>query len=81
MDPRVTNVIALVVTFVWGFSFIADIVPMVDYSPSPYIHLAMMSIIGAAYGSKFIQPRNRNGNDDWRKKPISELFKDDEEVM
>lgn len=43
----------LTVTGVWASSFVADII-MTGYSPSPYIHAAMMAIIGALFGREII---------------------------
>lgn len=62
MDKRLVNAIGIVVTTVWALSFLADVV-MKDYDPSPYVHFAMMVIVGSAFGTKFLQGRGENGND------------------
>ena len=52
-DQRIVNGIAILVSSVWSVSFIADIV-IAGYDPSPFIHLAMMTVVGAAVGRGFI---------------------------
>lgn len=42
-----------VVTGIWALSFIADIA-IGDYSPSPFIHMAMMAILGALFGKEVL---------------------------
>lgn len=59
-DRRIVNGIAILVSFVWAVSFIADIV-IPGYDPSPFIHLAMMTVVGAAVGHGFI--KNGGGDD------------------
>lgn len=50
---KLSTIIALVVTTVWALSFIADIfVP--GYNPSPFVHLAMMTVVGAIFGRNFL---------------------------
>jgi hypothetical protein len=46
--------IAVVVTVVWAISFLADIVPALNYEPSPYIHLAFMLVLGGLFGASFV---------------------------
>lgn len=41
------------VTTIWALSFIADII-IADYSPSPYIHMAMMAVLGALFGREVL---------------------------
>lgn len=53
-DTRIVNGIAILVSLVWAISFICDIA-IASYDPSPFIHLAMMTIVGAAVGHGFIQ--------------------------
>lgn len=60
MDKRVVNAIAIVVTCVWAVSFLADIA-MKTYEPSPYIHVIMMAVAGAAFGGGLIR---KNGHDE-----------------
>lgn len=55
------RIVMLVVTTVWAASFVADIA-LVEYSPSPYIHAAMMAILGALFGREMIG--RSGGNDD-----------------
>lgn len=60
-DPssRLKTGIASVVTTVWAISFLVDIIPRLDYEPSPFIHLAFMLILGALFGERLVR---RNGN-------------------
>jgi hypothetical protein len=60
-DNRIVNGIAILVSLVWAISFVADIL-IAGYDPSPFIHLAMMTIVGAAVGRGFIRNGNGNGN-------------------
>lgn len=53
-DQRIVNGLAILVSVVWAVSFIADIV-VKGYDPSPFIHLTMMAIVGAAVGRGFIK--------------------------
>lgn len=56
-DKRLVNAIAILVSLVWAASFICDIfIP--GYNPSPFIHLAMMTVVGAAVGHGFIRGGN-----------------------
>jgi hypothetical protein len=57
MDRKISNVIAIVVTTVWACSFLADIV-FKEYQPSAFVHLAMMAVVGAAFGHSFIAKKN-----------------------
>jgi len=57
LNPKTANAIALVVTFVWAVSFLAD-VAMKSYQGSPYIHTVMMLVAGAAFSGSLIK---RNG--------------------
>ena len=54
MPKKLSNAIAIVVTVVWTVSFVADIV-LKSYDPSPFIHLAMMAVVGAAFGSSVLK--------------------------
>lgn len=54
MDKKVSNAIAIIITFVWASSFIADIL-IVEYSPSPFVHMIMMGLAGAIFGQGFIK--------------------------
>lgn len=51
------HVVMLTVTFIWAASFIADVL-LEEYSPSPYIHAAMMTILGALFGREIIGGRD-----------------------
>jgi uncharacterized membrane protein len=53
-----SNVIAVVVTVVWTASFLADIF-MEEYDPSPFVHLAMMAVVGAAFGTSMFKKSQR----------------------
>ena len=59
VNQRVSNIVALVVAFVWSVSFLADI-PMKSYEPSPYIHAIMLAVVGAAVSNSMIK---RNGKE------------------
>jgi hypothetical protein len=56
-DRKIVNGIAILVSFVWAVSFIFDIV-LPGYDPSPFIHLAMMTVVGAAVGHGFISQKD-----------------------
>lgn len=43
--------VGVTVTAVWAASFIADIIVQ-GYNPSPYIHFAMMAVVGSLFGRK-----------------------------
>lgn len=53
-NPRLVTGIAVLVSTVWAISFIADIL-LKEYDPSPFIHLAMMTVVGAVVGHGFIK--------------------------
>jgi uncharacterized membrane protein len=50
VPKKLTNAIAIVVTFVWTASVLADIL-LPSYDPQPYVHFAMMAVVGAAFGA------------------------------
>lgn len=50
VPKKLTNGIAIVVTFVWTVSVLADIL-LPNYDPQPYVHFAMMAVVGAAFGA------------------------------
>lgn len=54
MNPRTSNLIALVVTAVWAISFLADII-LKSYEGSPYVHAIMMLVAGAAFSGQLIK--------------------------
>lgn len=56
-DPRIVNGIAVLVSIVWAISFVADIV-IATYDPSPFVHLAMMTVVGAAVGSNVLKRKD-----------------------
>ena len=58
MPKKLASAIAVVVTAVWTVSFVADIL-IKNYDPSPFVHLAMMAVVGAAFGSSVF----KNGGD------------------
>lgn len=61
MDTKqLTYGVGIVVTVIWAASFIADIL-VKDYDPSPFVHLAMMTVVGALFGRQFVKG-NGNGN-------------------
>lgn len=53
IDARVINAIALIVTFVWAFSFVADIL-VDEYQPSAFIHFAFMGLLGGIFGFRLV---------------------------
>jgi len=53
-DKKLVTGIAVLVSSVWAVSFIADIV-IKSYDPSPFVHLAMMTVVGAVVGHGFIK--------------------------
>ncbi len=57
LTPIVTNSIALVVTFIWAGSFIADIV-RADYHPPTAIHVAFMMVLGSVFGLQIFNGRD-----------------------
>ena len=59
MDEHLTRIIVIAVTAVWVLSFLADILLPV-YEPSPYVHVAMMAVVGAAT-ARYIYQRNGGG--------------------
>lgn len=54
VNARTRTAIAMVITLVWAASFVADIV-VPDYSPSPLIHMAMIGLGAAVFGSNFVK--------------------------
>jgi len=61
MDRRISNFIAIMVTVVWVTSFVADILSK-EYAPSPYVHLAMMAVVGAAFGNSLLKRGSNDSN-------------------
>lgn len=59
MDRKVSNIVALVVTFVWAASFLGDAF-IETYDPPSSVHTVMMLVAGAAFADGIM--RNRNGN-------------------
>jgi hypothetical protein len=54
LSQNVVNAVAVVVTIVWGISFIADIL-VPDYIPPTNVHMALMVVLGGVFGSQFIK--------------------------
>lgn len=54
VNARVRTAIALVITAVWAGSFVADIV-VPDYTPSPFLHMIMIGLAAAVFGSNFVK--------------------------
>lgn len=54
LSQNVVNAVAVVVTVVWGISFIADIL-IPDYSPPTNVHMALMVVLGGVFGSQFVK--------------------------
>lgn len=52
--------IALLVSAIWSGSIIADFYSL-DWEPSPFIHFAMMGILGAIFGKQYFQNGNGGG--------------------
>lgn len=60
MDIRkLTFGVGITVTVIWAASFVADIFVR-DYDPSPFLHLAMMTIVGALFGRQFMKSNGVN---------------------
>ena len=59
MDPKLTRIVVYAVTAVWVASFLADIL-ISGYDPSPYVHVAMMAVVGAAT-ARYVYQRNGGG--------------------
>ncbi|MGH2373034.1 MAG: hypothetical protein ACRDIC_06090 [bacterium] len=57
MSARLTAYIAILVSIVWTMSFIADIA-IPAYDPSPFVHMAMMAVVGAAFSHTVLKKRN-----------------------
>lgn len=53
-SSNLTTGIAILVSVIWAASFIADIA-LPQYDPSPFVHLAMMTVVGAVVGRGFIK--------------------------
>lgn len=84
MDPRLVNAIAGLVSVAWAASLVADIIPSLDYDPSPYIHLIMMVVVGAAFGTKAVMRAVKptlpeDASPPWMKQAIKDLFPEDEQ--
>ncbi|MGH2374566.1 MAG: hypothetical protein ACRDIC_14750 [bacterium] len=58
MSARLTAYIAILVSVVWAVSFIADIL-IPTYDPSPFVHLAMMTVVGAAFSHSVLRRNHR----------------------
>jgi hypothetical protein len=54
LSQSVVNAVAVVVTIVWGISFVADIL-IPDYVPPTNVHMALMVVLGGVFGSQFIK--------------------------
>lgn len=54
LSQSVVNAVAIVVTIVWGISFVADIL-IPDYIPPTNVHMALMVVLGGVFGSQFIK--------------------------
>lgn len=57
---RLAPYIAVVITAVWVLSLVVDAFST-SYEPSPYVHAAMMAVVGALFG-EHIWRRSRNGD-------------------
>ncbi len=54
VSPAIRNGIAIVITAVWASTFIASIfLPM--FQPSPFVHMAMLGLAAAVFGSGFVK--------------------------
>lgn len=54
LSQSVVNAVAVVVTVVWGISFVADIL-IPAYTPPTNVHMALMVVLGGVFGSQFIR--------------------------
>lgn len=60
---RFALVLASVITLVWAVSFVADLILQDKYDPSPFLHIALMSVAGWAFGPSALgKLRGDNGN-------------------
>lgn len=50
LDTGSARNIAYIITGVWAVSFLADIIPAIEYEPSPFIHAIMLVVVGAIFG-------------------------------
>lgn len=51
-DTKLRLWIAGVVTVVWACSFVADVIPSLDYNPPQAIHGAMLLVVGGIFGTE-----------------------------
>lgn len=56
-DLRLRLWVAGVVTVVWGCSFVADVIPSLNYNPPQAIHGAMLLVVGGIFGSEIRRRR------------------------
>lgn len=56
-DTRLRLWIAGVVTVVWACSFVADVVPSLNYNPPQAIHGAMLLVVGGIFGTEVARRR------------------------
>ena len=57
-NTHMGRVVMGVVTGVWALSFLADIF-VGGYEPSPFIHMAMMGVLGALFGRDLLRGNDR----------------------
>ena len=51
-DAKLRLWVAVVVTVVWACSFVADVVPSLNYNPAQAIHGAMLVVVGGLFGAE-----------------------------
>jgi hypothetical protein len=57
LSPRFVEVLGWVITCIWALSMFLHALN-IGYEPPPSIHVLMMVVAGAAFGTNFIKPRN-----------------------
>ena len=62
VDEKLTRIVVLAVTGVWVLMFLADVI-LPNYQPSPYVHAAMMAVVGSAT-ARYLYLRNGGGKHD-----------------
>lgn len=57
LNQRFVDVLGWMITGVWALSMILHAIN-IGYEPPPSIHLLMMTVAGATFGTNFIRPKN-----------------------
>ena len=51
-DGQLRLIVAVVVAVVWSCSFVADVIPQLEYSPDPKIGIAMLGVVTSLFGAE-----------------------------